>query len=298
MAPTCMTPMLFYEGNQNMLAIIGGTGLAALDGLEVKEVMRIETPFGDPSSDILLGRLGSQDVLFLSRHGTEHQFLPHEVNYRANIFALKVLGATQIVGISAVGSLSEPIAPGELAVPTQYFDWTRGRRAPTFFGDGIAVHVSTANPVSDNLVKWIARHAASLDMALHVGVTYACVEGPRLGTRAESHFLRQAGCHLVGMTNVPEVFLAREAQICYATIGIATDYDCWMDDPQKHVQATEIFGLYRSSLAKVQRLLQVMLADQRPTEEPEIRGALAYAMLTPDAALSDEQHAWVSVLRR
>jgi 5'-methylthioadenosine phosphorylase len=281
-----------------MLAIIGGTGLSALEGLEVTQVMRPETPFGLPSSDILHGRLGNQDVLFLSRHGAQHQFLPHEVNYRANIFALKALGATQIVGVSAVGSLSEPIAPGEMAIPSQYFDWTRGRRAPTFFGEGIAVHVSTANPVSDNLAQWIARHAAALGMPLHTGVTYACVEGPRLGTRAESHFLRQAGCHLVGMTNVPEVFLAREAQICYATIGIATDYDCWMDDPAKHVQATEIFGLYRSSLARVQRLLQAMLADQRPAEEADIRGALAYAMLTPDAALSDEQRAWVSVLRR
>lgn len=281
-----------------MLAIIGGTGLSALDGLEVKQVVQPTTPFGKPSSDILHGRLGKQDVLFLSRHGAQHQYLPHEVNYRANIFALKELGATQIVGVSAVGSLSEPIAPGDLAIPTQYFDWTRGRRAQTFFGEGIAVHVSTANPVSENLAQWVARHAQALSIRLHTGMTYGCVEGPRLGTRAESHFLRQAGCHLVGMTNVPEVFLAREAQICYVTIGIATDYDCWMDDPTKHVQATEIFGLYRESLAKVQRLLQAMLADERPQEEPDIRGALDYAMLTPDAALTEQQREWVSVLRR
>ena len=281
-----------------MLALIGGTGVSALDGLEVKEILQPGTPFGKPSSDIMRGRLGSQDVLFLSRHGAQHQYLPHEVNYRANIFALKALGATQIVGISAVGSLLEPIAPGDLAIPSQYFDWTRGRRAQTFFGEGIAVHVSTANPVSENLAQWIARHAEALGIQLHTGVTYGCVEGPRLGTRAESHFLRQAGCHLVGMTNVPEVFLAREAQICYATIGIATDYDCWMDDPAKHVQATEIFGLYRNSLAKVQRLLQAMLADERPAEEPDIRGALGYAVLTPDAALSEQQREWMSILRR
>lgn len=281
-----------------MLALIGGTGLSALEGLEVKEIHQAETPFGKPSSDIVHGRLGKQDVLFLSRHGTQHQYLPHEVNYRANIFALKALGATQIVGVSAVGSLSEPIAPGQLALPGQYFDWTRGRRAQTFFGDGIAAHVSTANPVSEQLVQWIARHAAALDIPLHTGVTYGCVEGPRLGTRAESNYLRQAGCHLVGMTNVPEVFLAREAQICYATIGIATDYDCWMDDPAKHVQATEIFGLYRNSLARVQRLLRAMLEDERPAEEADIRGALTYAVLTPDAALSEQQRAWMSVLRR
>jgi 5'-methylthioadenosine phosphorylase len=281
-----------------MLAIIGGTGVSALEGLEVREAVRPDTPFGSPGSDILRGRVHQQEVLFLSRHGAGHQYLPHEVNYRANIFALKVLGATRIVGISAVGSLAEGIAPGDLALPDQYFDWTRGRRAQTFFGEGIAVHVSTANPVSAGLSGWIAAHARALDIRLHTGATYGCVEGPRLGTRAESHFLRQAGCQLVGMTNVPEVFLAREAQLPYATIGVVTDYDCWMDDPSRHVQATEIFGLYRASLAKVQRLLQAMLADQLPDAEPEIRGALQYAMLTPEAALSDEQRAWVSVLRR
>ena len=281
-----------------MLAIIGGTGIYDMDRLEVIERHTLDTPFGAPSSAIVRGKMGNHEILFLSRHGSQHHLLPHEVNYRANIFSLKSLGATQIIGISAVGSLTEPIAPGHLAVPSQYFDWTRGRRAQTYFGAGVAVHVSTANPVSANLTDWIAHHAAALGITLHRDVTYACVEGPRLGTRAESHFLRQAGCHLVGMTNVPEVFLAREAQICYATIGIATDYDCWMDDPAKHVQATEIFGLYRTSLAKVQVLLQALLSDQRPAEESEIRSALQYAMLTPDSALSDQQRSWISVLQR
>ena len=281
-----------------MLAIIGGTGLYQMDQLEVVETRTVDTPFGAPSAPLVRGKLGRHDILFLSRHGAGHQHLPHEVNYRANIFALKAMGATQIIGVSAVGSLDEAIAPGELAVPAQYFDWTRGRREPTFFGGGVAVHVSSANPVSDNLAQWIAGHGAQLGIKVHTGVTYACVEGPRLGTRAESHFLRQAGCHLVGMTNVPEVFLAREAQICYATIGIATDYDCWMEDPSKHVQATEIFGLYRHSLEKVRLLLASLLADERPPEESDIRSALQYAMLTPDAALTEQQRAWIGVLRR
>ncbi len=281
-----------------MLAIIGGTGLYQLPQLEVLETRDVATPFGAPSCAIVRGKLGQHEILFLSRHGGQHQHLPHEVNYRANIFALKSMGATQIIGVSAVGSLDEAIAPGQLAVPAQYFDWTRGRRQPTFFGEGIAVHVSTANPVSANLSDWIERHGAGLGMKIHTGVTYACVEGPRLGTRAESHFLRQAGCHLVGMTNVPEVFLAREAQICYATIGIATDYDCWMDDPARHVQATEIFGLYRHSLEKVQHLLHALLSDERPPEEPEIRTALRYAMLTPAAALTDRQREWLTILQR
>jgi 5'-methylthioadenosine phosphorylase len=281
-----------------MLAIIGGTGLYQLEGLQVKEAIGVETPFGKPSADVVRGIMAGQDLLFLARHGSAHQLLPHEVNYRANIFALKSLGATQIIGVSAVGSLSEPIAPGDLAIPSQYFDWTRGQRANTFFGDGLAVHVSTANPVSDALTQWIARRAAAMDIRLHTGLTYACVEGPRLGTRAESHFLRQAGCHVVGMTNVPEVFLAREAQICYATIGIATDYDCWMDDPAKHVRATEIFGLYRGSLAKVQRLLESLLSEPRPAEEADIRTALQYAMLTPETVLNEQQRDWLAILRR
>lgn len=281
-----------------MLAIIGGTGVYALEGLDGLAPQRVVTPFGSPSSDVLRGRFGRHPVLFLSRHGAQHQLLPHEVNYRANIFALKALGATQIVGISAVGSLREEITPGDLALPSQYFDWTRGRRASTFFGEGIAAHVSTANPVSQSLVDWIGTHARRLGLRLHSDVTYACVEGPRLGTRAESQFLRHAGCDLVGMTNVPEAFLAREAQICYATIGIATDYDCWMEDPSKHVTVSGIFTLYRESLQKVRRLLESMLADELPVEEPDIRSALSHAMLTPEAALTDSQREWLEVLRR
>lgn len=281
-----------------MLAIIGGTGVYQMEGLTVLDSYQVATPFGDPSAAIIKGSMEGRDILFLARHGSQHQFLPHEINYRANIFALKSLGVTQIIGISAVGSLREDIAPGDLAIPNQYFDWTRGRRAATFFGEGIAAHVSTATPVSAQLVHWIERHARALDMRLHANVTYACVEGPRLGTRAESHFLRQAGCHLVGMTNVPEVFLACEAQICYATIAIATDYDCWLEDPSKHVTATSIFTLYRQSLLTAQALLASLCSDALPPEEPEIRTALAYALLTTEEAISDTQKRWLEVLQR
>ncbi|HYD96579.1 MAG TPA: S-methyl-5'-thioadenosine phosphorylase [Noviherbaspirillum sp.] len=281
-----------------MLAIIGGTGVYQMDGMEVLETLRVDTPFGEPSSAVVRGAISGREMLFLARHGTGHQHLPHEINYRANVFALKSLGATQIIGISAVGSLREEIAPGDLAVPTQYFDWTRGRRPSTFFGEGIAAHISAAKPVSNNMVEWIAGHARKLDIRLHAGMTYACVEGPRLGTRAESHFLRMAGCDLVGMTNIPEVFLAREAQICYATIGIATDYDCWMEDPSMHVTANSIFALYRQSLQKAQSLLLALFAGNLPPEEPEIRGALAHALLTPEHVLSDRQRSWLKVLQR
>jgi 5'-methylthioadenosine phosphorylase len=281
-----------------MLAIIGGTGLYDLAGMQITREHAPDTPFGRASGPVLQGRLHDREILFLARHGAGHRLLPHEVNYRANVFALKQAGATQILGFSAVGSLAERLAPGDFAMPSQYFDWTRGVRERSFFGRGVAAHVSTAMPVSDNLVQWVAAQAKRLGTTLHTGLTYACVEGPRLGTRAESHFMRGAGCHLVGMTNIPEVFLAREAQICYATVGIVTDYDCWMEDPSKHVSVSAIFELYGKSLVKAQQLLDSLLATPLPAEEPEIRLALQTAMLTPDAALDATQREWMAVLRR
>jgi 5'-methylthioadenosine phosphorylase len=192
----------------------------------------------------------------------------------------------------------QEIAPGDLAMPSQYFDWTKGGRARSFFGEGVAAHVSTAQPASARLIDWAAGQAQALGLRLHRDVTYACVEGPRLGTRAESLFMRQVGCQLVGMTNVPEVFLAREAQICYATVCIATDYDCWMDDPAMHVSVSAILAKYRDSLDRARTLLDALLAGPLPEEEPEIRSALQYSMLTPDEALSDAQREWLTVLRR
>ena len=281
-----------------MLAIIGGTGLYALAGMETVERIDGDTPFGAPSGPVLRGRVGTSPLLFLARHGAGHRLLPHEVNYRANIFALKRAGATAVLGVSAVGSLAEAIAPGDLAMPEQYLDWTRGGRAATFFGGGVAAHVSTANPVSTALVDAASASAQALGIALHRGLTYACVEGPRLGTRAESQVLRQLGCHLVGMTNVPEAFLAREAQMAYATIGIVTDYDCWMDDPARHVSVDKIFALYGKSLAKARAVLDHLLAQPPIAPEPAIRTALAGALLTEADAVTPAQRAWLDVLQR
>ncbi len=280
-----------------MLAIIGGTGLYDLSGMEVKERSDALTPFGQPSGEIVRGRIGSRGVLFLARHGSGHRLLPHEVNYRANIYALKRAGATMVLGFSAVGSLAEQVAPGDLAMPEQYFDWTRGSRERTFFGNGIAAHVSTANPVSTAIVDAVASSAATLGIPLHRGLTYACVEGPRLGTRAESHFLRQSGCHLVGMTNVPEAFLAREAQLAYATVGVVTDYDCWMEDPARHVSVAGIFALYSKSLLKARAVLDNLLGSPEIVPEKEARESLSTAMLTPLESVTPDQRAWLDVLR-
>lgn len=281
-----------------MLAIVGGTGFYELPGLEVEQRIDGATPFGAASGEVLRGRAGGQPVLFLARHGAGHRLLPHEVNYRANVYALKRAGATRLLGFSAVGSLAGRIAPGHFALPSQYFDWTRGARRNTFFGDGVVAHVSTARPASAGMAAWIAAAAQRLRLTLHRDVTYACVEGPRLGTRAESLFLRRAGCHLVGMTNVPEAFLAREAQLCYASVAIVTDYDCWLEDDAQHASLEAILKRYRASLGQALRLLDALLAAPPPAEEAETRTALAAALVTPDAALTDAQREWLEVLRR
>lgn len=281
-----------------MLAIIGGTGLYRLDQLERRDLFEEITPFGKPSGPVLRGQCHGRDVLFLARHGEQHQLLPHEINYRANVFALKRAGATSVIGFSAVGSLVERVTPGSFALPQQYIDWTAGRRAHTFFGDGVAAHVSTATPVCTRLVGAITAAAGKIDHPVHTELTYVCVEGPRLGTQAESHCLRNLGCHLVGMTNVPEVFLAREAQLPYATVGLVTDYDSWHVDPAQHVNAASIFEQYRHTLDKAKLLLDELLRHPPPDPDPGVRNALQSALLTPATALTEQQRDWFEILRR
>lgn len=280
-----------------MLAIIGGTGIYHIDAFEVIEKLEVQTPFGTPSAPIAKVKYGGHELLFLPRHGANHELLPHEVNYRANIFALKKLGAKQLLGLSAVGSLRAEIHPGEFAIPSQYFDWVKGNRERTFFGEGVAAHVSTAEPTCANMTQWIANKAAELGMVLHTDKTYACVDGPRLGTKAESHFMRNAGCDLVGMTNVPEVFLAREAQLCYATIGIATDYDCWMEDPSQHVSVADIIARYGESLQQVQKLLLALLHGELAPIDGDYRESLKTALLTPQDAIPANKRELMEVLQ-
>ncbi len=281
-----------------MLAIIGGTGIYALPGLHIEAEHDEATPFGAPSGRVVRGRLGAHTLLFMARHGSGHRLLPHEVNYRANVYALKRAGATMLLGFSAVGSLALHIEPGHFAMPAQYLDWTKGSRERTYFGSGVAAHVSTAEPVSTAMVNWVAAGAAHMGLPLHRGLTYACVEGPRLGTRAESHFLRGAGCHLVGMTNVPEAFLAREAQLGYATIGLVTDYDCWLDDPAHHVTVAAIFERYGRTLKQALGLLAHLVTRPLPEVEASTRSALQSALMSRPEDLSDAQRAWLEVLQR
>lgn len=284
-----------------MLAIIGGTGIYNIDGLTVTKEHDIDTLFGKPSAPITQGIYQGKNIFFLPRHGLQHQLLPSEVNYRANIAALKSLGVTQIIGLSAVGSLRDEIKPGDLVIADQYIDFIRGQRNKTFFGNGLVAHVSTAEPTCTPLADAIEATAKKNQQSIHRHKTYACVDGPRLGTKAESHFLRNAAqADVVGMTNVPEVFLAREAQLCYCTIGIATDYDCWQDDPSTHVTVAQVISRYGESLLKAKTLLGNYI-EQQQTEELNkcaCRQALSCAVLTPNEQLNQDNKTLLSLLQQ
>jgi len=281
-----------------MLGIIGGTGVYKIEGLEVKSEDIVNTPYGEPSAPLIQAEYKGQELIFLARHGAQHQLMPHEVNYRANIWALKSLGVKQIVGVSAVGSLREDLAPGDFVIPNQYFDFVKGQREKSFFGDGLVAHVSTAETTCLNLTEALRKSAEVIDIKVHTGKTYACVDGPRLGTQAESHFLRNAAnCDIVGMTNVPEAFLAREAQICYATLCIVTDYDCWKENTGEHVTVEMIISRYGQSIEKAKVLLKAFLEQPRPEINPEYRECLQFSILTPEEALTPEKKQLLKLLK-
>ena len=214
--------------NEPLLGVIGGSGLYELPGLTDVERRHVRTPFGDPSDEIVIGRLGDRRLAFLPRHGRGHRLLPSELPFRANLYAMKTLGAEWVVAVSAVGSLREEIAPGHVVVPDQFIDRTRGRtEESTFFGRGIVAHVQFADPVCAPLSKAVAAAARGQGATVHEGGVYVCMEGPHFSTRAESHLYRSWGAQVIGMTNLQEAKLAREAELCFATMALATDYDCW-----------------------------------------------------------------------
>jgi len=267
-----------------------------MEALRVTQTREVSTPFGAPSSAVMMGELGGREVAFLARHGLHHNLLPGEINFRANIWALKSIGARTVIGVSAVGSLREEIRPGDIALPSQYVDFTKGVRAASFFGRGIVAHVSTAQPVCRSTSELIARVARAQGIAVHENKTYACVEGPRFGTRAESFFLRGAGADLVGMTNVPEAFLAAEAQLGYSTIAVATDYDCWQDDPSQHVSTGQAIALFHQNLGRVQQLIAAAVTEYVEDETRPCRKALQGAIITPREQLTPEQKTIVDFL--
>ena len=217
------------DDEQVTVGVLGGSGLYEMDGLEDVRWVKVKTPFGDPSDAYCVGRLGRKTVIFLARHGRGHRVTPSDINYRANIYGLKSLGATAIISVSAVGSMKEDIHPLDIVIPDQFFDHTK-RRASSFFGEGIVAHVGMADPVCRDLADVLETGARESGARVHRGGTYICIEGPQFSTRGESNVYRRWGMSVIGMTNMPEAKLAREAELCYATMALATDYDVWHEE--------------------------------------------------------------------
>ncbi len=269
---------------QRTIGVIGGSGLYELDGLEDLAWHRVETPFGEPSGEILEGRLGRARLLFLARHGKGHRLLPTEVNYRANIFALKKLGAQQVVSVSAVGSMREDIEPGHLVVVDQYVDRTKGR-ASTFFGDGIVGHVMFADPVCPELSGQLLCAAREKGFMVHDGATLMVMEGPAFSTRAESQMHRRLGVDLIGMTAMPEAKLAREAELCYATLALATDYDCW-HETEEDVTVEGVIRILKNNVANAKGVIEA-LAAMEPEGKCGCHAALDNAVITDPKAIPE-----------
>jgi len=234
----------------NVLGVIGGSGFYQMNGLDKVEMMELETPFGRPSDPFYQGRVGDLEVVFLARHGRGHRLLPSEINYRANVFGMKQLGVTHLVSVSTAGSLKEEIHPGELMIPDQFIDRTF-KRPETFFGDGLVVHVSLADPVCANLANDLAKAARANDAKIHEGGTYICMEGPQFSTRAESNLYRSFGASVISMTAMQEARLSREAEMCYAALVLVTDYDCWHSSVAA-VDIGEILRVMKLNVEKAQ----------------------------------------------
>ncbi|MEM9181303.1 MAG: S-methyl-5'-thioadenosine phosphorylase [Pseudomonadota bacterium] len=269
-----------------VIGVIGGSGLYEVDGLEQAESVTLTTPWGDPSDALVQGRIGSVEFVFLPRHGKGHRLTPTTVPYRANIDALKRLGCTDILSISACGSLQEPYAPGEFVMVDQFIDRTFARDK-TFFGPGMVAHVSVADPVCGRLSQLAGDAAEAAGARVHRGGTYLAMEGPQFSSRAESHMYRAWGCDVIGMTNMPEAKLAREAELPYATMAMVTDYDCWRAD-EAHVEVTNVLEVMAANTAKAKAAIGQLasaLQDTPRTPSPQgIETCLDYALITaPDA---------------
>ena len=250
---------------KSILGVIGGTGVEDLPGLESKRFEEIETPWGEPSDKLMFGELDGLPMVFLPRHGKGHRISPNDINYRANIDALKRSGVTDVVSISACGSFREELSPGTFVLVDQYIDRTIHRKK-SFFGKGCVAHVSMADPVSPGLLAQVAEAAKAENLAYVEGGTYLAMEGPQFSSRAESNLYRSWNCDVIGMTNMPEAKLAREAELCYASIAMVTDYDCWHDD-HTHVDIASIVQVMKANVANAKRLIG-RLARDFPREHP------------------------------
>ncbi|TAN37030.1 MAG: S-methyl-5'-thioadenosine phosphorylase [Verrucomicrobia bacterium] len=275
------------------LGIIGGSGIYQLEGLTHIEALKVETPFGAPSDELVRGELGRREVVFLPRHGKGHRLLPAEINHRANIFAFKQLGIERIVSVSAVGSLREHLRPRDIVLPSQYYDRTKRSAEQTFFGRGLVAHVAFAEPICSELRAVLfrelqtvlaQRHATKVQV--HNGGTYVCMEGPAFSTRAESNSYRQLGGDVIGMTSLPEAKLCREAEICYAAMAMVTDYDCWREG-EEHVTVEMIIANLVANSALAKDVLTHLIAKLPETRTCTCGTALKDAILTACNAIPE-----------
>jgi len=239
------------------IGIIGGSGLYDIEGLRRVKEVSVKTPFGAPSDTVVLGELDGTRIAFLSRHGRGHRINPSEINYRANIFALKSLGVRRVISVSAVGSMKESIKPGDVVLPDQFIDLTK-RRVSTFFEGGIVAHVAFGDPVCPSLGAVLLDATRAVGATVHQGGVYLCIEGPQFSTKGESRLYRQWGVSVIGMTNLPEAKLAREAELCYATVALATDYDCW-HETEEAVTVESILATLRQNVSLAKRLLRTAI---------------------------------------
>src|SRR6266851_2961524 len=260
------------------IGVIGGSGLYELPGMTDVRWRRMRTPFGDPSDAYCVGRFAGRRVIFLPRHGRGHRLTPTELNFRANIWGLKALGVEWVVSVSAVGSMKEAIRPLDLVVPDQFFDFTK-RRVSSFFGDGIVAHVGMAEPVCPHLAAALEKAARDTGATVHRGGTYICIEGPQFSTKAESRIFRGWGVDVIGMTNMPEAKLAREAELCYATLALATDYDVWHETTETVSVETVIRNLLKN-VATAKDVLRRVIPAIAPPRECECPGLLRNAVIT------------------
>jgi 5'-methylthioadenosine phosphorylase len=264
--------------SQASIGIIGGSGLYSMNGLTAIREVRVKTPFGDPSDAIVVGMLESKCVAFLARHGRGHRILPGEINYRANVYAMKLLGVERIISVSAVGSLQEDLRPGEFLVPDQFFDRTKNR-VSTFFGDGLVAHVAFAHPTCGQVSGVLADSCVHEAVKVHRRGTYVCMEGPQFSTLAEAHVHRQLRFEVIGMTNVTEAKLAREAEICYATIAMITDYDCWHPEHES-VTASQIIATLNQNAENALRVLRAAVRMLPAARTCKCGSALQHALVT------------------
>jgi 5'-methylthioadenosine phosphorylase len=271
---------------QAEIGIIGGSGLYAMPGLSNTREERISTPFGEPSDAFVLGDLEGRKVVFLARHGRGHKLLPSELNFRANIYALKTLGVERILSVSAVGSLKEEHKPTDFVVPDQFIDRTFHRES-TFFGNGIVGHVAFGDPVCATVAKTITQGCAAVGVVGKAGGTYVCMEGPQFSTRAESNLYRSWGADVIGMTNLQEAKLAREAEICYATMAMVTDYDCWREG-HDDVTVEQIVAVLNQNAENAAKVVRAAVAAMPKERTCPCATALQYAILTNPAAIPAE----------